>query len=346
MKDIHLSKAALEPWAIMPQSLGVIVDVVTRHFSGDKLDAEEVQMRIHGAKKPAERIHGEIAVLPLFGTIFPRANLFTEVSGATSAEIFGQRFDELVADPKVGAIVLDVDSPGGQAPGVEELSTKIFQARGKKPIIAVANHLMASAAYWIGTAADELVVSPSGEVGSIGVYSIHQDVSEALAREGVRMTIIKEGKYKAVGNQYEPLTEEAHAVLQERVSEVYAQFIEAVARNRGVDGDDVRNGFGEGRTVGAKQAVKMGMADRVATLDETVERLQTKGWRSPREMAKDLTPEEDPTPALPISGEMERVSEEDVSGEAAVSDAVESVSDEAEKLSNFLLIFGPKKGGD
>jgi len=239
-----------------------------------------------------------------------------------------------------------VGSPGGQAPGVEELSTKIFQARGKKPIIAVANHLMASAAYWIGTAADELVVSPSGEVGSIGVYSIHQDVSEALAREGVRMTIIKEGKYKAVGSQYEPLTEEAHAVLQERVSEVYAQFIEAVARNRGVDGDDVRNGFGEGRTVGAKQAVKMGMADRVATLDETVERLQTKGWRSSREMAKDLTPEEHPTPALPISGEMERVSEEDVSGEAAVSDAVESVSDEAEKLSNFLLIFGPKKGGD
>lgn len=274
MRTVHLSRAALEPWAILPQNLAVIVEVVTRHFAGDKLDAEEVQMRINGAKRPSDRNIGNVAVLPLFGTIFPRANLFTETSGGTSAEIYGKAFDELVKNPDIGAIVLDVDSPGGQVSGVEELSKKIFSARGTKPIVAVANHLAASAAYWIATAADELVVTPSAEVGSIGVFTLHEDISKSLEVEGVKITLISEGKFKTEGNPYEPLSEEAHQAIRERVAEYYESFIKAVARNRGVKTADVRNGFGEGRVVGAQQAVQLGMADRIATLDETIERLQ------------------------------------------------------------------------
>lgn len=275
MRERHVSRALMEtPWAILPQKFEAIVEVVTRHFAGEKLDAEEVQTRIHGARRPADRVAGQVAVLPLFGTIFPRANMFTNVSGATSAEMFGKKFDELLRDPAVGAIVLDVDSPGGQVGGVEELSRKIYEARGKKPIVAVANHIMASAAYWIGTAADEVVVTPSADVGSIGVFAVHEDISESLAREGVKVTMISEGKYKTEANPYEPLTEEARASIQERVAETYNVFVHAVARNRGVKVTDVRNGYGEGRVVGAKQAVSLGMADRIATLDETIERLQ------------------------------------------------------------------------
>jgi signal peptide peptidase SppA len=335
MRTIQLSRAALEPWAILPQALSVIVDVVTRHFAGEKLDAEEVQTRIHGAKRPSERVAGSIAVLPLFGTIFPRANMFTDVSGATSAEMFGRRFDELLNDATVGAIVLDVDSPGGQVPGIEELSTKIFEARGTKPIIAVANHLMASAAYWIGTAADELVVTPSGEVGSVGVFAIHEDVSESLLKEGVKVTVISEGKYKTEGNAYEPLSEEARAALQTRVAEVYERFVQAVARNRGVKASEVRSGFGEGRTVGARQAVKMNMADRVETLDDTIARLQRSGWR-PKSQQAELSD---------VQPEAETVN---VPEEAASSSAVEPAADEQaaeiEQLRNFVHIFGPKRG--
>src|SRR3989304_3205503 len=143
------------PWAILPEKLAILREIVARHVAGEELDAEEVQMRIHGAKRPADGRVGNIAVLPLFGTIFPRANMMTDVSGATSAEVFGQKFEELVRDQEIGAIVLDVDSPGGNVLGIEELSTQIYKARGKKPIVAVANHTMASAAYFIGTAADE-----------------------------------------------------------------------------------------------------------------------------------------------------------------------------------------------
>ena len=275
MSVTKISRHLLDaPWAILPQKLEAIVEVVNRYLSGEKILAEEVQTRINGAIKPSEKITGSIAVIPLFGTIVPRANLFTETSGATSAELFGKRIDQLVNDGTVGAIVIDVDSPGGQVSGVEEVSKKIFDARGKKPIIAVANHMAASAAYWIASAADELVVTPSGEVGAIGVFAVHEDDSEMNAKEGVKITMISEGKYKTEGNPYEPLSEEARAAIQERVSEVYDMFVKAIARNRGVKPADVRDGFGEGRTVSAKNAVQLGMADRIATLDETVARLQ------------------------------------------------------------------------
>jgi len=278
-KSYVLQGFAETPWAILPHKLAVLEEIVIRHVSGEKLDAEEIQLRIHGASRPDNHrvpvggSQASVAVLPLFGTIFPRANLMTDMSGATSAERFGAQFTELVQDPGVSAIVLDVDSPGGQAGGIDELSRRIFDARGTKPIVAVANHSMDSAAYWIGTAADEVVVSPSGEVGSIGVFAVHKDISAALAQEGIKVSIVSKGKYKTEGNPYEPLTEEARAAADAMIGEIYDAFIEGVARNRGVEPAIVRNGFGEGRVVGARQAVALGMADRVGTLDETIDRL-------------------------------------------------------------------------
>lgn len=262
------------PWAIVPYKLAILSEIVARHVAGEKLDPEEVQMRIHGAKRPADGRVGNIAVLPLFGVIFPRANLMTDISGATSAERFGMQFDELIKDPQVGAIVLDVDSPGGQVAGIEELSRQIYEARGKKPIVAVANHEMNSAAYFVGSAADEIVITPSGEVGSIGVWAAHDDISAALAQSGVKRTLISAGKYKTEGNPWEPLTEEAHSAIQLSVNESYDAFVKSVARNRGVKMEQVRNGFGEGRSVGAKAALELGMADRIDTLSETIKRLR------------------------------------------------------------------------
>ena len=299
MRKSYILQAFTEtPWSILPDRLAILEEIVDRHISGEKLDAEEVQARIHGAMPPASRKVASVAVLPLFGTIFPRANMMTEVSGATSAETFGQQFSALVNDPEVNAIVLDVNSPGGQVAGVEELSSRIYAARGSKPIVAVANHLMASAAYYIGTAADEVVVTPSGEVGSIGVFSIHSDMSKALEQEGVKVTLISAGKYKVAGNPYEPLSEEAFAAEQSRVNDYYAAFVKSVARNRGVKVSAVKGGFGEGRVVGAQAAVDEGMADRVGTLDETIVRLLS------AEIAK--SPKAETTSGSLLSAEMEQ----------------------------------------
>ncbi len=260
-------------WAILPQKLAILREIVVRFTAGEKLTAEEVETRIHGAARPPERRVNSVAVLPLFGMIFPRANMMTDISGGTSAERFGAAFAQLIKDPGVGAIVLDVNSPGGEAGGILEVADQIYNARGQKPIVAVANHMMASAAYWIGSAADEIVVTPSGDVGSIGVFAAHEDRSGALEQDGLKLTLISAGKYKTTGNPYEPLTEDARAIIQQRVDEVYDAFVGAVARHRGVNPTAVRNGFGEGRVVSANEAMKLGMADRIGTLDETIDRL-------------------------------------------------------------------------
>ena len=195
------------------------------------------------------------------------------MSGATSAEAFGNQFLEFINDPEIDAIVLDVDSPGGYASGIEELSNLIYEARGTKPVVAVANHEMASAAFWIASAADEVVISPSGQVGSVGVFAVHQDISKALEQEGVKMTLISAGKYKVEGNSYEPLDEEAQAAIQASVDETYDAFLNALARNRNVSVQTVKNDFGEGRMMSSRQSVEVGMADRIGTLRETVIRL-------------------------------------------------------------------------
>lgn len=269
----YILRAFMEtPWAIEPGRLAVIEEIVMRHATGEKLSAEEIDARVHGAVRAEQRQIRSVAVLPLFGVIFPRANMVNDISGpgGTSAERFGQNFSKLLADPGVDAIVIDINSPGGQVGGIQELSQKIFDARGSKPIIAVTNPLTASAAYWIGTAADELVVTPSGEVGSIGVFAVHEDISAALAQDGIKMSIISAGKYKVEANQYQPLSEEARAAIQADVDGYYNSFINDVARNRGVSPDVVRNGFGEGRVVSAPEAVNLGMADRMGTLEDVV----------------------------------------------------------------------------
>lgn len=274
MKHSYILSAIYStPWAILPGWLATILEIAERHAAGEKLGREEVAARVGGATRPANRMAGQVQVLPLFGVITPRANLMSEVSGATSAERFGAQFRQAIQDPQVGAIVLDVDSPGGAVSGVDELAQEIIRSRGQKPVVAVANHLAASAAYWIATAADEVVVTPSGEVGSVGVFAAHEDASRALDQAGVTISLISAGKYKTESSPYGPLGEEARAAIQARVNEYYDMFVKAVALGRGVKAQDVRQGFGEGRVVGAREAVKLGMADRIATLDETIARL-------------------------------------------------------------------------
>lgn len=274
MKYAHILLAvASEFWAIDAQKLDQIVAFLVMQADGEKLSAEQIEARISKqAERDVARREGAVAVLPLRGVIANRMNMMSDISGGTSSEGFGRMFDAAVADDGVKAIVIDVDSPGGVVSGTDELSSKIFAARGKKPIVAHVNAMAASAAYWIATAADEMALSPSAEVGSIGVVGVHDDISAALEKAGVKKTIISAGKYKAEGAPFMPLGEEALAHRQERVNAYYDQFVRAVARNRGASLSAVRDGFGQGRMVMAADAVAAGMADRIATLDETIAR--------------------------------------------------------------------------
>lgn len=268
----HIRRAIAEtPWAILPDKLAVILDVIAFRSAGGTFSAEELQERLGAAAhRPKLRSNGDIAVLQLVGTISHRMGLMAMSSGGTSVESFKQEFRAAMDDSTVAGVVIDVDSPGGSVDGVSELASEIYRARGRKPISAIANTMSASAAYWIASAADELAVTPSGEVGSIGVIAAHEDWSTAYDQMGVKTTLVTAGKYKAENNPFEPITDEGRAAIQQRVDDAYGMFAKDVARNRGVSVETVRAGFGEGRLVNAREAVKLGMADRVATLDEVI----------------------------------------------------------------------------
>ena len=267
-----------EPWMVAPSKLEAIGAVLVAKAESGQIasdsDIDAADARQRGRTVSAG---GAVAVLPMFGTISRRMGMLGAMSGGMSIETFSRQFADLVNDEQIAAIIIDVDSPGGSVYGVEELSRQIFDARKHKRIVAVADQLMASAAYYIGSAADELVVTPSGEVGSIGVYTIHFDWSGHLEQQGVKATIIKAGPNKAEGNPYEALGEDAADHIQMIVDDYYNQFLRAVARNRGVSVKKVRDDFGGGRTYTAKRALERGMVDRIATMDTIIGELRGPG---------------------------------------------------------------------
>lgn len=265
------------PWAILPSSLESIVEIVGRHQAGERLTEAEIASRIEGAT-PArgERRAGTIVVLPIMGVIAHRASMVEDVSGprGTSTEKVGRAFQAAVADPHVDGIVLDIHSPGGSVFGVEELANLIHGAT--KPVLAHANAMAASAAYWLGSQAAEFTVTPSGEVGSIGVLTVHEDISKRADQEGVKVSYVSAGQYKTEGNPFEPLGDEARQHLQSRVDAYHDTFVRAVARGRAVSQKDVRQNFGRGRLLGAEQALSLGMVDRVESFDAALERFARK----------------------------------------------------------------------
>jgi capsid assembly protease len=276
MYDRIISKALHTPWAITPRYLSIIQEILRFRASGGRLTPEEIQARIGAAAepdaRPKPRRDGAVAVIPIYGVIAHRA--FEASSGATSTELIGELLKRAVGDPDVGTILFDISSPGGTVEGVPELGRQIFEARQVKRTIALANAQAASAAYWLASQAEELVITPSGSAGSIGVFLLHEDMSEALAKEGIKIDAIKAGDNKLEGAPWEPLSDETRAFLQGEVDKVYADFLAAVAKGRGVSVSEVKKTMGQGRVFGAKESVTRGMADRIATFDELLGKLQ------------------------------------------------------------------------
>jgi signal peptide peptidase SppA len=272
-----VSYIASQPWCILMSKMDEILEVVSHRAAGHIFTEDEIQARIGAASSGVSAPSGAgIAVIPLRGTIAHRMGGMDESSGGMSAERFTRMVQTATADPSIGSILIDVDSPGGTIPGVPEAADAVYQARETKKVVAIANSKMASAAYWIASQAHEIVSIPSvmePSIGSIGVFAVHQDLSAALEKEGIKTTLISAGKFKTEGNPFEPLTEERKAHLQGAVDGAYKAFVNAVARGRGISAADVRSGFGEGRALSAVDAKAAGMIDRIGSVDETIARL-------------------------------------------------------------------------
>lgn len=316
------------PWAILPSALDAVLEIVDRWAAGVVLSSEKIEERIGAARRSPSpgATPGAIAVIPVWGVLSPRMGMVNNISGpgGTSTEAVGLALQQAVENQSVSAIVLDVDSPGGSVFGLQELSDRIHAARQRKPVVAVANSLAASAAYWIASQADELVVAPGGQVGSIGVIAYHDDLSKKAEQVGVRRTFITAGRFKAEGNEFEPLSDEARASMQSKVDAYYDTFIRAVSRGRRTSLTNVRENFGEGRLVLGSDAVRIGMADREGTLQETIARLAGKSSRAAGARAEDEPlpiAAEEPAPAesAAAAGDPERLAAERLRRRARVA---------------------------
>jgi capsid assembly protease len=189
-------------------------------------------------------------------------------SYATGYEYIHEAMKRGMDDDEVKGIALIIDSPGGMVAGNFDLVDRIFEMRGKKPIKAYAAESAYSAAYSIASAANEIVVTRSGSVGSVGVVTTHVDYSEALTKQGIKVTYIYAGKHKVDGNSTEPLPENVRAKIQGRIDALYSEFVGIVARNRGIDEKAVRKT--EADVFDAKAALEVQFADRIGSLDDEI----------------------------------------------------------------------------
>ncbi len=261
MNNINAAIAAQgDVWAIQPSCLRGILAIDATH-----IEPEAAMPRLPKNK-------GAVAVVPVSGVITQKhGGLLSMLLGGTSTEELGATMAELNANSKIGGIVMDIHSPGGSVFGVGEVATQIREMRGKKPIIAVVNSVAASAAYYIASAADQVVMTPSGQVGSIGVLLTHYDESAADEEAGVKITKIYAGKRKLDSDPSTPLTAEARAEMQKMVDFYYGQFVGAVATGRGMTPQAVRDT--EAAMFTGQDAITAGLVDRIATLDEVLSQM-------------------------------------------------------------------------
>ena len=258
------------PWAILPEWLHTLADLAQRDappWAGHLAPQREAMLARAGkpmnGMRAATMIDG-VAVIPMVGPLFPRANMLTEMSGATSLDMGAADLDAAVASAEVKAILLDVDSPGGVISGVNEFAGKVRAAAAAKPVHAYVGGMAASAAYWIASAASEIVVEESAMLGSIGVV-MAAEVQEGLDRDGYRrFDVVSSG---APNKRPDLKTDEGIGVYRAELDALESIFVAAVAGNRKVSEAKVFADFGAGGLLIGAAAVDAGMADRVGTFE-------------------------------------------------------------------------------
>lgn len=251
---------ASQAWAIQPSMLETIVAIARRENESPEAVAAKLGRPLQNTRTVSVR--DGVAIVPVTGPIFRYANLFTELSGATSLEVLARDFNAAINDPYVTSVILEIDSPGGQAAGISDFAQQVRAGASIKPVIAYGDNMIASAAYWIAAAASQIVIAKTAEVGSVG------------AVVGVDTTS-KSGYLEIVSSQSpkkrpDMSTEEGRAQIQTRIDNLAQVFVEDVASYRGVSVETVLAEFGQGDMKMGADAVAAGMADDVSTLEEII----------------------------------------------------------------------------
>lgn len=304
-----LGRMQMAPVMVEPTAVGTIVNSAQRMMAGEGFAEDMSEEMMNGTLDTLCQTYGYsgstrgknfafadgTAIIPVHGSLINR------YGGYYYGEVTGYNYirrmrAEAMADPDVERIIYDVNSNGGEAAGCFELSDESFALRGEKPTLAVVDSNCYSAAYAFASSADKISVTPSGGAGSIGVISMHADVSKLLDDYGVKITLITAGDHKADGNPFEKLSEEVRADIQADVDMTRDKFVALVARNRGLDEKVVRDT--QARTYNADEALALNLIDEIATPTQAVNSFITGPSGSSKEV-KRMDPEENTTTQQP-----------------------------------------------
>ncbi len=252
--------AAGEPWAITETALNNILTIASRQNESIEVMSAKLGRELDNSY--VTEIREGAAVIPVVGPLFRYANIFTAISGASSYEILAKDFTSALENPDVHSIILDIDSPGGEVNGCAEFASMIFEARGKKPIIAYASGDAASGAYWIASACDQIIASETSMLGSIGVVAVYRGSKD----ESVLEIVSSQSPYKRL----DPSSKDGKSRLQSRIDDLATVFIESIAKHRGVDPPTVIKDFGGGDVFIGKNAINSGLADDIGSLEQII----------------------------------------------------------------------------
>lgn len=254
MKYPHiLARILTTRWAIMPSGF----DGITRALNGEAPVIPDVE---EAAEAPVS-YGGNIAVISVCGIIGKHLSAMETMCGGCSIEDIQDEYEAAIADQNVTDIVVCFDSPGGTVPGVPELATRM-RAKANlsgKSVYAFTDTLMASAAYWLASSCDYIACTPTATVGSIGVYCAFSDYSEAYKKEGIKINLIKAGKFKDMGSEHRPMTDEEQAMIQAEIDDIHAIFKADVKTGR----PNVKDAALEGQTFMGQKAVEAGLVDEI-----------------------------------------------------------------------------------
>lgn len=271
-----LSAILSTPWLITAEGLELVRAVAERER--DTPAIIEALQRHDGQpmdnSRNGTRTHEGVAVIAVTGPILRRASGLSAISGARSLETLNKDFNVALNDPSITGIVLEIDSPGGQVTGINEFAQMIHEARDRKPICAYVEGAGCSAAYWIASAASEIIADQTSVIGSIGVVAGFRDERGRDAKEGVQNIEIVSSQ--SPNKRLDVATEEGRAQIQTMCDALADVFITTVARNRNVSTTQVINDFGNGGVLVGQHAVDAGLADRLGSLDDAIASVQSK----------------------------------------------------------------------
>jgi signal peptide peptidase SppA len=255
------------PWAMTEERLSELKKLIEHATTDSALNA------ISPGRSSGYSVVGRVGVINVMGILLPHADAIDRMFGCIGCDDIGQQIDAAVADKSLTKVVLRIDSPGGSVYGTQELADKIRGLREQKPIVAIADSVSASGAYWVSSQASELFASPSGMVGSIGVIVEHTSYADAEKKLGIATTLVRSTPQKQESHPSFALSAEALADVQSIVNGFYAKFLAGVAKGRGVTTAKVASDFGGGRMKMAEDARRAGMIDGVASFETVMKRI-------------------------------------------------------------------------